>query len=286
MGRLVEGIWTDEVYDAQSSGGRFIREDAGFRDRVTADGSSGFKAEPGRYHLYVSWGCPWAHRTLIYRALKQLEEVISVSVLDWYLGANGWEFRERDGATGDKINGKRYLHEVYTLASPQYTGRVTVPVLWDTRKATIVNNESADIIRMLNTEFDAWGRADLDLYPAPLRPEIDRLNDRIYRTVNNGVYKAGFATGQKAYEQAYEALFATLDELEQRLGEQRFLVGDAPTEADWRLFPTLIRFDPVYHGHFKCNRQRLAEFPNLSRLLRDLYHVPGVAETVDFHHIK
>jgi putative glutathione S-transferase len=282
MGLLIDGRWHDQWYDTKSTGGAFKRQDSAFRDRVTADGSSGFKADPGRYHLYVALACPWAHRTLIFRRLKKLEDVISVSVVDPLMLEQGWELK--DGA--DSINGKRYLHEIYTLAKPDYTGRVTVPVLWDRQTRTIVNNESAEIIRMLNREFDAFGDKSVDFYPEPLRGAIDDINAFVYDTINNGVYKAGFATRQDVYEQAYDALFAALDELDERLGRQRYLVGDRLTEADWRLFTTLIRFDAVYFGHFKCNRQRIADYPNLSGYLRDLYQVPGVAGTVDFDHIK
>lgn len=286
MGRLVEGKWTTQWYDTEKTGGRFVREDAGFRERVTRDGSSGFPAEPGRYHLYVSWACPWAHRTLIFRKLKQLEDVIDVSVVHWLMADNGWEFTGEDGSTPDRVNGKRYLHEVYTLARPDYTGRVTVPVLWDRKTSTIVNNESAEIIRMLNSEFDDFGDPDLDFYPGELRGEIDRVNEFVYHRVNNGVYKAGFATRQTAYEEAVSALFEALDELEGRLAHSRYLVGDRLTEADWRLFTTLVRFDAVYHGHFKCNLRRIRDYTHLHRYLRRLYEHPGVAETVHMDHIK
>ena len=289
MGRLVDGIWRDEWYDTKKSGGRFQRSDSAFRDWVTADGSSGFKAEPGRYHLYVSLACPWAHRTLIFRKLKRLEEVISVDVVHWHMAENGWTFKNEDGdgaVTGDRVLAKDFLHQVYTTAKPDYTGRVTVPVLWDKRQGTIVSNESAEIIRMLNGAFDEWGRAEVDFYPEALRAEIDGINEPIYHRVNNGVYKAGFATTQAAYDQAFAELFETLDDLEARLGWQRYLAGEDITEADWRLFTTLLRFDPVYHGHFKCNLRRLIDYPNLWAYTRELYQVPGVAETVNLHHIK
>ena len=286
MGLLVEGQWQDKWYDTRKSGGRFQRQDSAFRSWVTADGSSGFKAEPGRYHLYVSLACPWAHRTLIVRALKRLEDAISVSVVHWHMGENGWEFREGPGATGDALHGARYLHEIYTRAKPDYTGRVTVPVLWDKQTGTIVNNESSEIIRMLNREFDAWAKPMPDLYPEDLRAEIDAINETVYATVNNGVYRAGFATTQEAYEEAVDTLFDSLDDLEERLSRRRYLAGDRITEADWRLFTTLVRFDPVYVGHFKCNKRRLADYPNLWAYTRELYQVPGVAETVDLHHIK
>jgi len=292
MGRLIDGEWHDQWYETQKHGGRFQREDPVFRNWITVDGSpgpsgeGGFEAEPGRYHLYVSLACPWAHRTLIFRKLKQLEEVISVDVVHWHMAENGWELKTGDGATGDSLFGADYLHQVYTRAKPDYTGRVTVPTLWDKERGTIVSNESADIIRMLNSAFDAYGDAARDFYPEDLRGEIDATNERVYETVNNGVYRAGFATSQRAYEEAYDALFATFDELEQRLARQRYLAGNRITEADWRAFTTLVRFDPVYHGHFKCNKRKLAEHPNLFAYTRELYQVPGVADTVNMHHIK
>jgi len=292
MGLLVDGVWKDRWYDTKASGGRFERAEAPWRDFVTADGkpasgrSRGFKAEPGRYHLYVSLACPWAHRTLIFRKLKKLEEVISLSIVHHFMGENGWTFLQEDGATGDTLYGSEFLHQIYTRADPHYTGRVTVPVLWDKQEETIVNNESSEIIRMLNSAFDAWGDASVDFYPAPLREEIERINGLVYPAINNGVYRAGFATTQEAYEEAFDELFAALDGLENKLSHQRYLVGDRLTEADWRLFTTLVRFDPVYVGHFKCNLRRIADYPNLSNYLRDLYQVPGVAETVNLHHIK
>ncbi|MBE7183879.1 MAG: glutathione S-transferase family protein [Methylobacterium mesophilicum] len=292
MGLLIDGQWHDQWYDTKSTGGKFERQDAKWRDWITADGTPapgrarGFKAEPGRYHLYVSLACPWAHRTLIVRKLKKLEDAISVSVVHHFMGENGWTFVQEDGATGDTLYGSDFLHQIYTRAAPHFSGRVTVPVLWDKETRTIVSNESAEIIRMLNSAFDAYGDASLDLYPEALRPEIDAINARVYDTVNNGVYKAGFATGQKAYSEAFRALFATLDELETRLTSNRYLVGDRITEADWRLFTTLARFDPVYVGHFKCNRRPIADYPNLSGYFRELYAVPGVKETVDLLHIK
>ncbi|MGP2493487.1 glutathione S-transferase family protein [Mesorhizobium sp. PUT5] len=292
MGLLVEGKWQDRWYDTKQSGGRFVRGQSQWRDQVTADGrpaegrTRGFKAEPGRYHLYVSLACPWAHRTLIFRKLKKLEDIISVSVVDPFMGENGWTFQKQDGATGDTLYGFEFLHQVYTRADPAYSGRVTVPVLWDKQGQTIVNNESSEIIRMLNSAFDAWGDASLDFYPQALRAEIDALNDLIYPAVNNGVYRAGFATTQEAYEEAFGELFSTLDQLEERLSRRRYLTGERITEADWRLFTTLVRFDPVYVGHFKCNLRRIADYPNLSNYLRDLYQVPGVAETVNLSHIK
>ncbi|MFC5386115.1 glutathione S-transferase family protein [Aquamicrobium segne] len=292
MGLLVDGKWQDRWYDTSKSGGRFERSQSQWRDVVTVDGASapgrtrGFKAEAGRYHLYVSLACPWAHRTLIFRALKKLEDVISVSVVDHYMGENGWTFAKTDGATGDTLYGLEFMHQIYTRADPSYSGRVTVPVLWDKVEQTIVNNESSEIIRMLNSAFDEWGDASVDFYPEALRSEIDALNDEIYPAVNNGVYRAGFATTQEAYEEAYNEVFAMLDRLEERLSKQRFLTGQYITEADWRLFTTLVRFDPVYVGHFKCNRQRIIDYPNLWNYLLDLYQVPGVADTVDMNHIK
>ena len=292
MGLLVDGKWQDSWYDTKKSGGRFERKESQFRDWVTADGrpaagrERGFPAEPGRYHLYVSYACPWAHRTLIVRALKKLEDAISVSVVHHFMGENGWTFATGDGATGDTLYGSEYLHQIYTRADPAYTGRVTVPVLWDRKQETIVSNESSEIIRMLNSAFDEWGDASLDFYPPELRAEIDAINARVYPAINNGVYRAGFATSQEAYEEAFGELFEALDEMEDRLSRSRYLTGDRITEADWRLFTTLVRFDPVYVGHFKCNLRRIDDYPNLSNYLRDLYQVPGVAGTVDLHHIK
>jgi putative glutathione S-transferase len=286
MGLLVEGKWQDQWYDTKKSGGRFERKASSFRDQVSADGASGFLAEPGRYHLYVSLACPWAHRTLIVRKLKKLEQVISLSVVDPLMGARGWVFSEAPGAIPDSVNGAKQLYEVYLKAKPDYTGRVTVPVLWDRQTQTIINNESSEIIRIFNSAFDAWGDASLDLYPEGLRAAIDEVNAEVYDRVNNGVYKAGFATTQEAYEEAVTALFSALDSLEERLGRQRYLAGDRITEADWRLFTTLVRFDAVYHGHFKCNLRRLTDYPNLWGLTRELFQVRGVAETVNFDHIK
>lgn len=287
MGILIEGKWHDDWYDTRASGGAFVRPDAAFRSRVTADGSSGFPAAPGRYHLYVSLACPWAHRTLVVRALKGLEEVLPVSIVDPDFVAQGWAFTGAPGTTLDHANGRRFLHEVYTLARPDYTGRVSVPVLWDTRARTIVNNESSEIIRMLNVEFDALAtRAVPDLYPPELRAEIDAINERVYRTVNNGVYRAGFATVQDKYDEAVTALFETLDWLEDRLAVRRWLCGERFTEADVRLWTTLARFDAVYHGHFKCNLRRLADYPALWGYARDIYALPGLAATVDLAQIK
>jgi glutathionyl-hydroquinone reductase len=294
MGLLVNGEWQDKWYDTTKTGGRFVREDSAFRNWVTADGSpgpsgkGGFKAEPGRYHLYVSYACPWAHRTLIFRALKGLEEAISVDVVHPLMESEGWTFSgDFEGATGDRVNGKQRLYEVYQAAKPDYTGRVTVPLLWDKQQRTIVSNESAEIIRMLNSAFDDCGAKPGNYYPEALRPAIDEINERVYDTINNGVYKAGFATSQGAYENAYIRLFDALDGLEQRLAVHRYLAGGpTATEADWRLFTTLVRFDAVYYSHFKCNRQRIDDFPNLSNYLRDLHSQEGVAGTVHMDHIK
>ncbi|MDR3514366.1 MAG: glutathione S-transferase family protein [Azospirillaceae bacterium] len=282
MGLLIDGVWHDKWYDTTRTGGEFIRSDAQFRDVVTADGASGFAAAPGRYHLYVSYACPWAHRTLIGRVLKRLEDVISVSVVDPLMAEEGWTLSE--GA--DPVNDAHRLYEIYRRAAPAYTGRVTVPVLWDRVTGRIVNNESADILRMFNTAFDRWGDAAVDLYPVALRPTIDAVNAWVYDGINNGVYRAGFATTQDKYDAAYAAVFAALDRVEALLAVQPYLAGDRRTEADWRLFTTLVRFDAVYHGHFKCNRQRIVDFPRLWDYVRELYQVPGVAATVHLDHIK
>lgn len=292
MGLLIDGVWHDKWYDTDSTGGRFVRKESQFRNWVTPDGSpgpsgsGGFKAEPERYHLYVSYACPWAHRALIFRALKGLEEAISLSVVHWFMGDRGWTFEPGEGVIADRIFNANYLHEVYVHADPNYTGRVTVPILWDRQTHTIVNNESSEIIRMFNSAFDGVGAKPGDYYPESLRAEIDALNARIYDTVNNGVYKCGFATTQAAYEEALKPLFDSLDWLEQRLSNQRYLTGDSLTEADWRLFTTLVRFDPVYVGHFKCNIRRIVDYSNLWGYLRDLYQTTGVADTVNFLHIK
>ncbi len=286
MGLLVDGEWKDHWYDTKSSGGRFVRKSAQFRDRVTADGSSGFKAESGRYHLYVSYACPWAHRTLIYRKLKGLEDHISVSVVNPLMLENGWTFEPGEGVIPDPIFGARYMHEIYTAARPDYSGRVTVPVLWDKEKGTIVNNESSEIIRFFDSEFDDLGVSGLHFCPPELESDIEAVNEFVYGSINNGVYKCGFATTQEAYEEAVKALFAALDQIDLRLSGSRYLVGKAITEADWRLFTTLVRFDPVYVGHFKCNIRRLVDYPNLWAYTRELYQVPGVAETVHMDHIK
>ena len=291
MGLLVEGRWQDQWYQS-SKDGAFQREQAQRRNWLTADGKpgptgvGGFAAEAGRYHLYVSLACPWAHRTLILRKLKGLESLIDVSVVSWLMLENGWTFDKNLGSTGDKLDHFNFMHQRYTADTADYTGRVTVPVLWDKQTNRIVNNESAEIIRMFNSAFDELTGNDLDFYPAPLRAEIDALNERIYPAVNNGVYRAGFATSQQAYEEAFDELFGELDQLEQLLGANRYLTGEYLTEADVRLFTTLIRFDAVYFGHFKCNLRRIADYPNLSNWLREIYQWPGIAETVDFTHIK
>jgi putative glutathione S-transferase len=272
--------------------GEFVRAVSSFRNWVTKDGSpgpdgeGGFAAEPGRYHLYVSHACPWAHRTLIFRTLKGLDDVISVSVVHPLMPAESWVFGEYPGATEDHINHAEYLYENYLKANPNFNGLVTVPVLWDKKRQTIVNNESSEIIRMLNTAFDEFGNKDINFYPASLRKEIDAVNDVVYSNINNGVYRAGFATTQAAYDKAYKKLFETLDALEERLSNQRYLVGDQITEADWRLFTTLVRFDAVYYNHFKTNKKRLMDYPNLWAYTRELYQVPGIAETVNMDHIK
>lgn len=292
MGMLIEGQWSEKGYEQDKHGGRFKRDESLFRNWITADGApgpsgeGGFKAEPGRYHLYVSYACPWAHRVLIFRKLKGLEQAISLSAVHWLMREGGWSFREGPGVIADPMHGAEFLHQVYTAAKVDYTGRVTVPVIWDKQKQTIVSNESAEIIRMLNSAFDGVGAAEGDYYPKPLREEIDAVNARVYEAVNNGVYKAGFATSQSAYQEAAEELFAALDWLETRLSTNRYLIGDRLTEADWRLFTTLLRFDPVYVGHFKCNLRRIADYPALSGYLRELYQHPGVRETVNLTHIK
>jgi len=290
MGLLVDGVWQQD--GARTKDGHFIRPTTQFRSWVTADGSagptgeSGFKAEADRYHLYVSLACPWAHRTVIFRKLKALENVIGLSVVSPDMLDDGWTFNKEEGSSGDAINGKAKLSEIYLLANPTYTGRVSVPVLWDKQRKTIVSNESSEIIRMLNSAFDAFTNEHTDYCPEALRAEIDRVNDMVFANVNNGVYRAGFATSQEAYELAFRNLFDTLDEIEQILDRQRYLVGAQITEADWRLFCTLVRFDAVYYSHFKCNWRRIGEYPNLSNYLRDLYQVPGVAETVSIAQIK
>ncbi len=294
MGMLIDGKWQDDSALRHNKDGSFKRRDAQLRNWVTADGGpgpsgeGGFKAEAGRYHLYISLACPWAHRTLIVRRLKRLEDAIPVYVVHYHMGEMGWSFEDGPGCTGDKLNGAEFIHQIYQKSDPAYSGRASVPVLWDAERQTIVNNESPEIIRMFDTAFDGIDGVDttLDLYPEALRAEIDAVNDPIYNHVNNGVYKCGFGRSQEAYEEAFDNLFATLDAMEARLAGQRYLAGERITEADWRFFTTLVRFDPVYVGHFKCNRQRLMDYPNLWNYTRELYQVPGVAETVDLFHIK
>ncbi|MFP3920772.1 MAG: glutathione S-transferase family protein [Dichotomicrobium sp.] len=293
MGLLIDGEWHDQWYDTSKTGGRFVRDKSAFRNWITPDGSpgpsgeGGFAAEPGRYHLYVSLACPWAHRTLIFRAIKGLQDMISVDVVHPHMGSEGWTFDDSyPGATGDTVNGVRRLYEIYVKAKPDYTGRVTVPTLWDKQRETIVSNESAEIIRMLGGAFDHLGAADGDYYPRDLRGEIDAINERVYSTVNNGVYKCGFATTQDAYEENFSPLFDTLDHIEARLSRRRYLVGNRLTEADWRLFTTLVRFDAVYYSHFKCNKRRIIDYPNIWGYVRELYQMPGVAQTVSLDHIK
>ncbi|MGN6478943.1 glutathione S-transferase family protein [Luteibacter sp.] len=292
MGLLTDGHWTDKGYDTASSGGRFKRETTRFRHWITPDGApgptgeGGFAAEPGRYHLYIARACPWAHRTTIFRALKGLDDMIGLSVTHWLMGEHGWTFEPAEGVIPDDVNGVEYVYQLYQLADPAVSGRASVPVLWDKQRRTIVSNESADIIRMFNSAFDGVGARRGDYYPEGLRSDIDAFNERIYDTLNNGVYKAGFASTQEAYDEAIGPLFATLDWLELHLAGHRFLCGDQLTEADWRLFTTLLRFDPVYHGHFKCNIRRIIDYPALWAYTRALYQEPGIRETIDFGHIK
>lgn len=292
MGLLVNGQWQDKWYDTDNNQGEFKREAAQLRNWVTADGSAGesgdagFKAEKDRYHLYVSLACPWAHRTLIFRHLKGLEDYISVSVVSPDMLEHGWTFDKDNHSTGDALFNTDYLHQIYTRNKPDYSGRVTVPVLWDKKSQRIVSNESAEIIRMFNSAFNDLTGNERDFYPASLRTEIDEINDLVYNNINNGVYRAGFATTQEAYEDAYDDLFAALDKIELRLTDNRYLVGDTLTEADWRLFTTLIRFDSVYVGHFKCNLRTIESYPAISNYLRELYQTEGVSKTVDFYHIK
>ncbi len=292
MGLLVNGQWQTDWYDTKSTGGRFERKAPSFRNWVTADGSagpsgiSGFKAESNRYHLYVALACPWAHRTMIYRKLKGLEAMISMSVVNTFMGDEGWSFEPDEHVVADPIHNATFLHQVYTAAQADYTGRVTVPILWDKKKNTIVSNESPEIIRMLNSAFDDAGAKEGDFCPPELLAEIDELNAFIYPNINNGVYRAGFATTQGAYDDAVTEVFSALDTLENKLSTRRYLTGKTVTEADWRLFATLVRFDPVYVGHFKCNLRRIVDYPHLWGYVRDLYQVPGIAETVKFDIIK
>lgn len=303
MGLLQNGQWVDQWYPTKENGGKFVREDARFRHWITADGmpssqdidASGFKAEANRYHLYVSLACPWAHRTLIFRELKSLQEIIDVSIVEPHMLHNGWEFAGENqsneathilGSENDPLYAKDYLYQIYQLAAPDYTGRVTVPVLWDKLTKTIVSNESAEIIRMFNSSFNHITDNQLDFYPQALRSEIDSINEWIYSSINNGVYRAGFATSQTAYNEAFDEIFTALDKLESILTEQRYLIGGKITEADWRLFTTLIRFDAVYVGHFKTNKKRIDDYPAISGYLRELYQIEGIADTVNFEHIK
>ncbi len=286
MGMLIEGKWQVDDPNRTDTAGRFVRRDTSFRHWLSADGSTGFKAEPGRYHLYVSLACPWAHRTLIMRALKGLEDALSISIVDLLLGADGWRFSTAPGAIPDPVNGAQFLREIYLKAQSDYTGRVSVPVLWDKTKRTIVNNESREIMRMLDLECDAFARNKTSYAPPELRPEVDRMIDFLFGNINNGVYRAGFARTQPAYDEAVKDVFAALERLEQGLGRQRYLCGSRVTEADWCLFTTLVRFDAVYHTHFKCNLKRIVDYPNLWGYLRELYQLPGVKPTVNFEHIK
>jgi len=292
MGLMIKGRWYDRWYDTEQSGGAFVRADSQFRNWITSDGepgptgADGFPAASGRYHLYVSLACPWAHRTLIFRKLKRLERHITVTVVDPHMLANGWAFTGERDSDQEPLYGLQFLHQLYSQAQHDYSGRVTVPVLWDKMRSTIVNNESSEIIRMLNSAFDGVGAFGPDYYPQPLRDEIDAINEFVYKNVNNGVYRCGFATRQQAYESAFAELFAALDTLDSRLANRRYLTGATITEADWRLFTTLVRFDAVYYGHFKCNQQRIIDYPNLSHYLRDLYQYPGISETVSMEHIK
>ncbi|WP_223789549.1 glutathione S-transferase family protein [Marinicella meishanensis] len=295
MGLLVKGEWRDQWYDTDATDGEFKRSESQFRNFVTADGapgptgSGGFKAESGRYHLYVSLACPWAHRTLIFRKLKALEDHIDVSVVDYLMREHGWTFNASDDGdefVGDRLHDADFMHQVYTTADPQYSGRVTVPVLWDKQQNTIVSNESADIIRMFNSAFTGLTENDIDFYPAELQTEIDDINERVYHDINNGVYKAGFATSQSAYEKHVVKLFESLDWVEDLLQDRTFLAGEVLTEADWRLFTTLVRFDAVYVGHFKCNLKTLREYPSISAYVKKLAAIPGIADTINIRHIK
>ena len=293
MGQLVDGRWSTEWYDTAKTGGAFVRSEAPFRNWITPDGApgptgeGGFPAEAGRYHLYISYACPWAHRTLIFRALKSLEDLITVSVVSPKMpDETGWSFKTEEGSTGESLYGSEFLYNIYQKAKPDHTGRVTVPVLWDKVGKTIVSNESADIIRMFNSALDGLTGNDDDYYPEALRPQIDAINKRVYDTVNNGVYKAGFATKQAVYEKAATELFVSLDWIEHILGQSAYLAGDRVTEADWRLFTTLVRFDAVYFGHFKCNIRQIADYPHISHYLKGLVATPGVRETIFIDHIK
>lgn len=292
MGLLVDGKWQDKWYDTESTGGRFVRKDSQFRSWITADGSAGpsgeggFKAEPNRYHLYISLACPWASRVMIMRSIKGLEDLVSVSVVNPLMAENGWTFEPDEGVIPDPVMDADYLYQIYTKVEPDYSGRVTVPVLYDLKQNKIVNNESSEIMRIFNSAFDEIGAKEGNYLPEELLAEIDAMNEKVYDAVNNGVYKAGFATKQEVYHEEVTQLFEVLDELEELLADKQYLVGDQITEADWRLFTTLIRFDSVYYGHFKCNIKHLTEYNNLWRYTKELYNEPGVAETVNFKHIK
>jgi glutathionyl-hydroquinone reductase len=284
-GAFVEGEWKTER-QWKNADGRFVRQATSFRDWITADGSSGFPAEAGRYHLYIAWACPWAHRTAIMRKLKGLEDVIGLSAAGSFMGEDGWAFYDEPGVIPDNVNGAGYLREAYVKADPDYTGRVTTPVLWDKETGSIVNNESREIVRMLDTEFEEFATTDADFFPEDLRDDIDETIDAIYEPLNNGVYRSGFATTQEAYDEAVTEVFEALEFREDVLSSRRYLCGDRVTEADWCLFPTLVRFDPVYHGHFKCNLGRIVDYPSLWGYTKDLYQQPGVADTVNMAHIK
>lgn len=286
MGLLVEGKWVDKWYDTKSTGGKFVRTVTQFRNKITPEGETGYKAEKGRYHLYVSLACPWAARTLMVRKLKELEDYITISIVHPHMLENGWTFEKYEGVIDDPIFGAKYLHEIYTHAKSDYTGRVTVPVLWDKKTNTIVNNESSEIIRMFNTAFNHLTGNTEDFYPENLQKEINEINDFIYDNVNNGVYKSGFSTSQNVYEEEVTNLFAALDKLEDHLADKKYLFGDKLTESDIRLFTTLVRFDYVYFGHFKCNLKQLVDFPNLWRYTKEIYNLDGVKKTVNFDHIK
>lgn len=282
-GYLLNGQWSEGWYDTQATNGEFVRTESAFRNWITADGAGDYPAEAGRYHLYISLACPWAHRTLIARTVKKLDRIVSVSIVEPVMSNQGWTFSH---ALPDDKNGFTYLHQLYTATQAEYSGRVTVPVLWDTQSKTIVNNESSEIVRMLNHAFNAFDNSNVDLYPEPFRNEIDQINKLIYNNINNGVYRCGFASSQAVYEEAFNQLFNALDTIESLLANQPYLVGPSVTEADWRLFTTLIRFDAVYFGHFKCNRNRIEDFSHLSRHMRELYLMPGIASTVNIDHIK
>ena len=291
MGMLIKGQLVDNWLEKEMDEGEFKRMASSFRNWITVDGAAGvsgdggFKAEPERYHLYVSSACPWAHRTVIFRKLKRLENIIGLSIVEPDMLNAGWTFSEQ-AEFADQLHGYRYMHEIYTRAEPEFTGQITVPVLWDKKQNTIVNNESSEIIRMLNSAFDEWTDVKTDFYPAAMQDEIDAVNKPIYKNINNGVYRCGFATSQSAYDKAFKNLFNELDNIELRLSKKRYLLGAQITEADWRLFTTLVRFDSVYVGHFKCNLKRIADYPNLSNYVRELYQIPGIAETVDINYIK